>query len=448
MDKPAIRVIVFAFALVLSGSSISCANPDGEEVIEERDFDGVAQPSPSADTQEERDFDQVPEPSPSVGTQAKESHQDEVPEIKIFYNNPLSFDRPSENCISSVCKGLLELINSADKTIDIAVYGMRNQSILLEALERARRRGVLIRGIVDVDNDGEYYYISTPEWSSILGPFKTDTTVNECDIPNHWNEIMHNKFMIVDGSAVWTGSTNISDTGTGGYNANIAAIFKSESVASTYSQEFEQMWSGQFACNKQRHFAEVIKFPDAEVSIWFSPQDRPLVDQVIPLIENAQDQIDIAVFYLTSEEVTNAIIEANARKVDVRVIVGATSAENASSKHDVLRSAGVPLKIESWGGKMHMKAASIDGRYLILGSMNWTNAGNGTNDENTVIIDSSNLSIEFSSFFNELWESIPSRWGLEGERPLPESLDSGTSCYDGIDNDFDPYIDEDDWDCD
>ena len=97
---------------------------------------------------------------------------------------------------------------------------------------------------------------------------------------------------------------------------------------------------------------------------------------------------------------------------------------------------------------MHMKAASIDGRYLILGSMNWTNAGNRTNDENTVIIDSSNLSIEFGSFFDELWESIPSRWGLEGERPLPESLDSGTSCFDGIDNDFDPYIDEDDWDCD
>ena len=34
---------------------------------------------------------------------------------------------------------------------------------------------------------------------------------------------MHNKFFVVDKRFIWTGSANLSDTGTGGYNANIVA---------------------------------------------------------------------------------------------------------------------------------------------------------------------------------------------------------------------------------
>ena len=29
---------------------------------------------------------------------------------------------------------------------------------------------------------------------------------------------------------------------------------------------------------------------------------------------------------------------------------------------------GIPVKVENWGGKMHMKAASVDGASLVLGS--------------------------------------------------------------------------------
>ena len=36
--------------------------------------------------------------------------------------------------------------------------------------------------------------------------------------------IMHNKFFVVDRRWVWTGSANLSDSGTGGYNANIVAV--------------------------------------------------------------------------------------------------------------------------------------------------------------------------------------------------------------------------------
>lgn len=45
-------------------------------------------------------------------------------------------------------------------------------------------------------------------------------------------------FFIINNKIVWTGSTNISDSGTGGYNANIAILIENEKFASLkcYSQ--------------------------------------------------------------------------------------------------------------------------------------------------------------------------------------------------------------------
>ena len=68
------------------------------------------------------------------------------------------------------------------------------------------------------------------------------------------------------------------------------------------------------------------------------------------------------------------------------------------------------------------------------------------NDENTIIIkNSSTHGNKLSLFFEEMWNSIPGSW-LKKD-PLPESLVSGTSCYDSIDNDFDNIIDSNEKEC-
>src|SRR5690606_34953791 len=54
--------------------------------------------------------------------------------------------------------------------------------------------------------------------------------------------IMHDKFFVVDRRWVWTGSTNISDSGTGGYNANLVTVVDSPLVAEHYETELEQMF--------------------------------------------------------------------------------------------------------------------------------------------------------------------------------------------------------------
>ena len=404
--------------------------------------------------------------------------------IKLLINSPLIFKAPQKTCRSKICISLLSEIESANKTIDFAIYGMRGQSKILDALIKADKRGVKIRGVVDKDINNKSYYADTNILIDSLNNVKTDYYADldelkkqkkkykskKCSRPGDnkgplqcfegqgyasknniefKGDIMHNKFFVFDSDKVLTGSSNISDTGTGGYNANIGVLIKSKFVAYYYTVEFNQMYNnGNYHKNKKILKKDNLKtrIGNTEVSLYFSPQGNAMKKGVIPLIKSAKKTIDIAIFFLTHKEVSLELVKAKNRGVKVRVILDATAATNGYSKHNYLRENGIQLKVENWGGKMHMKSAIIDSKHLIIGSMNWTSAGDKRNDENTMIIkNSENLGVKYSVFFSNLWSSIPGKWS-QGD-PKAESLDSISSCSDGIDNDFDNKIDKDDDSC-
>jgi phosphatidylserine/phosphatidylglycerophosphate/cardiolipin synthase-like enzyme len=260
-------------------------------------------------------------------------------------------------------------------------------------------------------------------------------------------DIMHDKFVVIDERYVWTGSTNASNSGTGGYNANQVWLVDSPTVAGWYRNEFEQMFTeGRYHASKEsRGPMRTSIGDDVQLEVLFSPQDKPITNNVIPLVRQAHDRIDIAVFFLTHKKLAQELIWAHNRGVQVRVILDATAATNGYTKHEILRAAGIPVKIEDWGGKMHAKSAVIDGHTVIAGSMNWTNAGEWGNDENTIIVRSERHAKQYQQWFDGLWAQISDRW-LQG-RPDPESRDSGTACQDGVDNDYDDLDDTSDPGC-
>lgn len=414
----------------------------------------------------------------------------EEPPIELLINSPHYLDSPSEESSSVAGRSLVDLINGANHSIYFAIYGIRNQPEVLNALLQAKNRGVKVYGIVDKDLSNNNYYSGTEELIEKLGVIKDDyhsdliydkinyqyvtkpywekpigfdgppSTVGYSidnrtamisvqaskNIISFQGNIMHNKFFVFDNNKVWTGSTNVSDSGTGGYNANISAIIRSEEIATLYIDEFNQMYQeGKFHNTKSLR-SDLVKFNNNnKVELYFSPQTKVLTEKIIPLIDSAEEIINVSVFFLTHKGVAGALIEAHRRGVDVRVIIDASGASNEYTKFQFLRIAGIPLKIENWGGKLHSKAASIDENILILGSMNWTSAGENINDENTLFIRDSKLVEEYDSFFNEIWNSIPDVWLKD--RPSAESPASLGSCFDGIDNNFDDRIDSLDVNC-
>lgn len=470
-------VLRVAFPLLVAGSLIACDSTGGS-------------------TSPDRAAPETVEAGPTPG--------DPDGSIRLLLHDPSDRTALNEKCDVELCTALLQLIEDAQTSIDFAIYGLRGQPQILAALEAAKARGVRIRGIVDRDVAGDNYYVDTDAMARALGSVRDDRKVDaalereqkqydrankfesepscarpagfdgyvqclaydlgdRCLLATHasrdrfdagdddsggkvFNKIMHHKFFVVDGRYLWTGSTNVSDSDAGGYSANLVVVLDSPTVAGWYTREFETMWvDGKHHQHKPKSGELRTTVGDAEVQLLFSPQDKAVNEGVRPVLKRAQKRIDIAVFFLTHKAITKDLIDAHRRGVEIRVILDATAATNGYTKHELLREVGIPVKVEPWGGKMHMKSAAVDGEWVIAGSMNWTSAGEYDNDENTLIIRSPALAGQYHEFFDRMWTAIPERWAAEN--PDPESRDSGSSCADGFDNDYDGKTDAEDPGC-
>jgi len=349
------------------------------------------------------------------------------------------------------------LMSTANDSIDIAIYGLRKQQWFLDRVADLRRRGVALRFTVDQIKGklGEWRVTENfpyPDVFKLVGIAK-DSSVRPDVGPSgapRAGSVMHNKFLVVDRKTVWLGSTNISNSETGsGYNANSAMAVRSPHLAEIYSREFSQMFDDRlYSTAKSARAGQSLRFADGTVlSVFFSPQDAPIEHAIVPFIRAARKTLNIGMFFLTENRIGDEIIAAKRRGVDVKIILDASGAHHPSSLTEKLRKNGIILRIENWGGKMHMKTAVADGKDVIIGSMNWSNDGGKQNDENTVWIkNSTDLASELNDYFFKLWNVL----GEDGQQdydPTAESLASINSCYDGIDNDHDGMTDADDSGC-
>ena len=361
--------------------------------------------------------------------------------IKLFLTDLTTNLYPSGKCTSEYCKELVIQINNANKSIDMALYGYSNIPDITFALERAIKRGVTVRMVYDINVNGSNFYPDTFKMAKMIVGSKADYGETE-----YQNSIMHNKFFIFDRKTVMTGSANISFNDVCGFNSNAIILIESPEIAEIYEEEFNQMAENLFHNKKSKiSNKENILMGDSIVSVYFSPKDNTIDNVIIPLINNAKKYIYIPTFIITYKPVTQALIDAKSRNVDVKLIIDATNANNKYSTHQKLRDNKIPIKTENFAGKMHSKSLIIDDKYIIVGSMNLSKSGNLKNDENILVIENPDLTKFYKNIFLYQWEKIPDKW--LNKNAGSESHDSLGSCFDNVDNDFDGKIDSEDSGC-
>lgn len=402
---------------------------------------------------ETKDLSKTAEPCKFCHIQPQNSQQNAEPlkvpdiisngDIKILLTDFTQILKPDRNCGHQVCKELVNLANKSQNSIDIALYGWADIPKLRQAFINAQKRGVKIRVIYDTKTTKDNYYPETEDFVKIIENARTDEITGNPKLTNH---LMHNKFMIFDNKTVYTGSMNFSLTGLSGFNQNNVIIINSPEIANIYTTEFNQMFDGKFHTLKTKSLNKSVILKDGtRLSIYFSPQDKGISTGVIPLINNAAKYIYVPAFLITHKPLTNALISAKSRGVDVKIILDATSTGTRNSSLKQLRASGIPVKIENYAGKMHSKLMIIDDTYVITGSANFSNSAENKNDENQIIIESPKIAKFYKNFFLYLWAKIPDKY-LKFN-PRPESKDSIGSCTDGIDNDYDGKIDAQDDGC-
>jgi phosphatidylserine/phosphatidylglycerophosphate/cardiolipin synthase-like enzyme len=143
-------------------------------------------------------------------------------------------------------------------------------------------------------------------------------------------------------------------------------------------------------------------FPPVVLPV-FSPYAE---NDIISMINNAEDSIDIEMYVLTSDDVVKALKNARDRGVVVRVILEkrVIGADN-NEAFEALSSHGIEVRWASETFKLtHSKFMLVDGRRVLVGSHNFSKSALTMNREASVIIENDPAVIgSFKKIFEEDW---------------------------------------------
>lgn len=138
----------------------------------------------------------------------------------------------------------------------------------------------------------------------------------------------------------------------------------------------------------------------AVVKPLFSPGAQ---EEFIQYLSGAQTSIDVMLYQFSNPALQEALAEARARGVRVRVLLEPRVDSNYAAASR-LAERGVEVK---WASKRytntHAKTAVIDGRRVLVGSTNWSVQAMRSNREAEVLVDSAEVAGEFEKVFEEDW---------------------------------------------
>ena len=278
-------------------------------------------------------------------------------------------------------EALLRLIAGAREHIFCAFYDLELESVALALIER-HRAGVRVAIVSDSD------YAHKAGVGLCL----------EAGIPVVFDgrtALMHNKFCVVDGRLVWTGSTNITHNCMFRNNNN-AVLIESRELAVNFTNEFEEMFLlRQFGAGSPQNTA----FPTLTVmgiglECYFAPEDG--VEQaVIARLARSTEQIDFMAFVFTSVPIAEAMAARLAAGAHVRGVLERRSAGSRHSRHEYLRSHGAEIHVDTNPHTMHHKVIVVDARLVMTGSYNFSANADKRNDENLLVIHNEGIARRF-----------------------------------------------------
>lgn len=139
-----------------------------------------------------------------------------------------------------------------------------------------------------------------------------------------------------------------------------------------------------------------------EQQLFFSPRDD--CPQLIgSLIRSARSEIRVCVFTITDDRITDELLAARDRGIDLRIVSDDEKAEDQGSDLERLAREGIPIALDR-AGHMHHKFAVFDRRVSASGSYNWTRGAARDNHESILLSHDRAIAGSFLDEFDRLWQ--------------------------------------------
>lgn len=313
--------------------------------------------------------------------------------------------------------------------------------------------------LIDQDQDGQLS-------SSEINDNDALEVLRQADIPwlddtadgSAGSGLMHHKFVVIDGQTILVTTANFTLSGLLGDldqpdsrgNANSLVVLKNPAVAKLFTEEFKAMWGdgpgratdSKFGVNKPWRPTQTLKVGDAKVQVQFSPTSvstpwsRSTNGLIRQTLAKATQDIALALFVFSEQPLVDQLAVEDHQGVKIRVLGDPQFAYQSYS--EVLDMLGVALSSSRsgtltcqaepqnrpWsqplqtvgtpqlpkGDVLHHKFGIVDGRIVIVGSHNWSDAANRRNDETLLVIEHPQIADHYHREFERLYAS--SRLGI------------------------------------
>jgi len=395
---------------------------------------------------------------------ATQSHTGSTGKWEVYFNYPVdtSVALPNNKAVGSADyqTRLIQRIDSAQYSIDFAIYSFNDLTNIKQALINAMIRGIKIRVVYDS---------RTPQ-SLMQDLMNAGIRVQQRTTTS---DLMHNKFFVFDGRNtnensyakkwIWTGSANI--TYQQFYQDIENTIFiQDESLCNAYTREFEEMWGShndvnnpsvaKFGTQKLDNTPHIFNVNGKRIECYFSPSDN-IMSKIMTVLDGADKSINFCMYDFTLLTIENKMKTKYyyptrmVRGVFDRGQVGADSANGYLIYAEMKGISGNPTY--NWNPPAKVFKDNYNSSYLFhdkyllvdadtlagnpvveTGSFNFTNSAQSGNDENVLIIYDSLIANQYYQDFvkritdaggsvdvKQISSEVPAKFVLNQNYPNP-----------------------------
>lgn len=308
---------------------------------------------------------------------------------EIYFTNPTC--PPLEQRTGGLDELIAEDLSLAEVAVDIAAFELDSEPIT-NALIALEARGVPVRVVTDTDYADE---------SAVRRLRRNGISVVE----DKGTALMHNKFIVIDGQIVWTGSMNFTSNGVYCNNNNLVRLVSAE-LAVNYRTEMSEMYDDRlFGASSPRNTPhEKLTIDGVDIESYFAPEAK-LVPRILAELAKADSEILFMAFSFTHEDLGEAILDLAGDGIDIRGVFETSGSESVYSYYGDMVDIDLPnLQVRQDGNPrvMHHKVFIIDRRTVIFGSYNFSRSANRNNDENLLVVHDA----QFAGYFVEEFEAV------------------------------------------
>jgi phosphatidylserine/phosphatidylglycerophosphate/cardiolipin synthase-like enzyme len=305
----------------------------------------------------------------------------------VYFNDPTG-ESDESFYVGGIEGPMAEAIDGVQATLDIAAFEFNNE-VLTEAVLNAHERGVQIRIVTDDEHGLEDEDESIPVFIEAGIPVVDDDR----------SGLMHNKFMIMDNTVVWTGSMNYTRNGSYRNNNHLVAL-RSQQAVRAYQEEFNEMFERrEFGTTSTQGFAEYTQ-DGTPVEIYFASEDD-VVGAITEQIAAAENTVRFLAFSFTQDDIGQAMFDADARGVEVTGVFELRGSETRFSEMGRMFCSGWDVRQDGNKYVLHHKVIIIDDDTVLTGSFNFSANATESNDENLLIIKDPDFAALFLQEFDE-----------------------------------------------